>query len=137
MDIRSLTRGEDALLAQAESLFDEPTQPTAARRFLETDGHHLLVAVLDGEVVGFVSGVEMTHPDKGTEMFLYELGVDDAHRRHGIGTALTQALRDLAQARGCYGMWVLTAQENVDARSTYKHAGADDGEPAVVLNWRF
>jgi hypothetical protein len=25
--------------------------------------------------VGFVTGVEMTHPDKGTEMFLYELSV--------------------------------------------------------------
>ncbi len=32
-----------------------------------------------------VSGVELTHPDKGTEMFLYELGVAERFRGRGIG----------------------------------------------------
>jgi hypothetical protein len=35
----------------------------------------------DGErPVGMVTGVETTHPDKGTEMFLYELAVDETAR---------------------------------------------------------
>jgi len=54
--------------------------------------------------IGFVSGVELTHPDKGSEMFLYELGVDAAARRRGVGRALVEALRALARRRGCYGM---------------------------------
>jgi ribosomal protein S18 acetylase RimI-like enzyme len=45
-----------------------------------------------------VTGVEMTHPDKGTEMFLYELGVADEHQGRGIGRALVSALADLARA---------------------------------------
>ena len=62
----------------------------------------------------------MTHPDKGTEMFLYELGVDDAARGQGVGKALVAALRDLAEERGCYGMWVLTDADNEAALRTYQ-----------------
>ena len=47
------------------------------------------------------------HPDKGTEIFLYELSVEEDHRQRGIGTALVTALRELAQENVCYGMWVL------------------------------
>ena len=36
-----------------------------------------VIAYVDARPVGFVSGVEMTHPDKDTEMFLYELAVDE------------------------------------------------------------
>ena len=56
--------------------------------------------------------MELTHPDKGTEMFLYELGVDEPHRRQGVGTALVGALAALAAERGCYGMFVLTEADN-------------------------
>ena len=44
-----------------------------------------------------VTGVETTHPDKGTEMFLYELAVDEAARDRGVGRALVAALADLAR----------------------------------------
>ena len=60
----------------------------------------------------------MTHPDKGTEMFLYELAVDEPWRRQGIGAALVTALGDVAQQRGCYGMWVLTEDSNRAAITT-------------------
>ena len=75
-----------------------------------------------GWAVGFVSGVETTHPDKGTEMFLYELGVDESARRQGVGRALVEALAAFAEERGCYGMWVLTEDDNVAARKTYERA---------------
>ena len=64
---------------------------------LGTDTHHLAIAYVDDAPAGFVSGVEITHPDKATEMFLYELGVDDAFHGRGIGHALVEALRDLAR----------------------------------------
>ena len=59
-----------------------------------------------------MSGVETTHPDKGTEMFLYELSVHPDHRNRGVGRALVSALAELARARGCYGMWVGTEPDN-------------------------
>jgi GNAT superfamily N-acetyltransferase len=68
----------------ASDHFDGPARGRATRRFLSRPGHHLLIAYLDGEPVGRVTGVEVTHPDKGTEMFLYGLGVAEAFRGRGI-----------------------------------------------------
>ena len=83
-----------------------------------------------------VTGVELTHPDKGTEMFLYELSVDERCRRRGIGKQLTGALAQLARERGCYGMWVLTDDENEAALRTYYAGGATEKEDAVMLTWK-
>src|SRR5919112_4328931 len=108
VDIRALRPADvDAVLA-AGFLFDEAPEVEATRRFLGDPGHHLLLARDDrGRPVGFVSGVELTHPDKGTEMFLYELGVDEPARQRGVGRALIEALAVVARRRGCYGMYTL------------------------------
>ena len=85
----------------------------------------------DGSPV--VSGVETTHPDKGTEMFLYELGVAERFRRRGVGAALVEALADLAGERECYGMWVLTDADNDAALATYARSGAHEVPPRDAL----
>jgi ribosomal protein S18 acetylase RimI-like enzyme len=100
VDIRLLGLGDYETLMAASHLFDGPAKPDAARRFLVEPGHYLLVALVDGVPAGFVSGVDTTHTDKGTEMFLYELAVDPAFQRRGIGSALTEALAALAKKRG-------------------------------------
>ncbi len=136
MEIRRVTRAED--VHAAGHLFDSPPLPAATARFLADDRHHLLLAYVDGTPAGMVTGVETTHPDKGTEMFLYELGVDEPFRGRGIGPALTAALADLARERGCYGMWVVTDQDNAPARATYRRAGAaPDPTAQEVLTWTF
>ncbi len=122
----------------AGSLFDGEPNREATRRFLSERAHHLLIAYDEGgEPVGFVSGVETTHPDKGTEMFLYELGVDGPARRQGIGRSLVEALARLAEERGCYGMWTGTEPDNIAALGTYESAGAATAPPAVMLEWSF
>lgn len=137
MDIRRLGPADAALLASASHLFDGPTQPAATARFLAEAGHHLLLALVDEVPAGFVSGVETTHPDKGTEVLLYELAVDPAFQRRGIGRALVEALAALARERGCYAMWVLTDADNAAALATYRAAGAGQAEPSVMLSWTF
>jgi ribosomal protein S18 acetylase RimI-like enzyme len=137
VEIRPLGPDDVDQVLAAEALFDHPPRADWARKFLESEGHHILVAYVGDEPVGFVSGVEMTHPDKGTEMFLYELAVADAHRRQGIGRALVEELRDLARGTGCYGMWVLTEPDNEAALGTYRSAGSDQGEGFVMLGWEF
>jgi ribosomal protein S18 acetylase RimI-like enzyme len=124
-------------VASAAHLYDDAVHADAVERFLADPTHHLLLAREGDETVGFVSGVETTHPDKGTEMFLYELAVDDEHRRRGVGTALVRALAELAQERGCYGMWVLTEADNEAALATYRAAGAEPATPAVMPTWTF
>jgi len=137
MRIARVVPGDDYVVHAGADLFDDPPTEEATARFLARDGHHLLVAIEDDQPVGFVSGVEMTHPDKGTEMFLYELSVGDDHRRRGIGTALVRALEALAREIGCYGMWVGTEADNVAALATYRAAAAGPPEDCVFLTWKF
>ena len=137
-DIRRLGPGDDDAVLAARALFDHEPDAQATRRFLAEPTHHLLVAYGPwGEPAGFVSGVEMTHPDKGTEMFLYELGVDEPLRRRGIGRALVEALAALARERGCYDMWTATEPANIPARATYARAGAKLTPEQVVAEWDF
>lgn len=138
MEIIPLGPGDADRVMAAGHLFDNPPIPAATERFLTEPGHHLLIAYGEGLAVGFITGVETTHPDKGTEMFLYELGVDEPHRRRGIGGQLVRALADLAQSRGCYGMWVGTEPTNIAALATYQRAGATpEQERTTVLTWDF
>lgn len=119
----------------AADLFDGPPLAAATARFLAQPDHHLLFAYAGDRAVGMISGVEMTHPDKGTEMFVYELGVAPVARLQGVGTALVRALADVARERGCYGMWVSTEVDNAAAQATYRRAGATEETPFVLLNW--
>ncbi len=134
-DIRRLGPGDDALVVAAGHLFDNAPKQDAIARFLADERNHLLVAYADGKPVGFVTGVELTHPDKGTEMFLYELAVDPSHHRRGIGGSLVKALGDIAHDRGCYDMWVLTDADNEAALQTYRRSGANEESTHVMLTW--
>jgi aminoglycoside 3-N-acetyltransferase I len=136
LDIRRLSPGDEQAVLAAGALFDDPPDPGATRRFLGETNHHLLIAYdAAGTPLGFVSGVETTHPDKGTELFLYELGVDAAERRRGVGRALVEALAQLGRERGCYGMWTGTESVNEAALATYRGAGARSSEGTVIVEW--
>lgn len=135
MEIRRATTVAE--LMAAEHLYDESARKEWAERFLEAPGHLMLVAYVDGKPAGMVSGIEMLHPDKGSEMCLYELSVDEPYRRRGIGRALTEALAAVARERGCYGMWVGVDTDNDPALATYRSAGAEDEGGFAMLAWEF
>ena len=120
----------------AADLFDTPPLAAATERFLADPTHHLLFAFDEaGRAVGMISGVETTHPDKGTEMFVYELGVAPAARLQGVATELARTLADIARKSGCYGMWVATEPDNEAAKATYRKAGANEEAPFALLSW--
>ena len=137
MNIRVLGTGDDDLVLAASHLFDAPANRSATARFLNTADDHLLIAYEGEHAVGFISGVEVTHPDKGTEMFIYELAVDGEFRRRGIAGALIDALKSVALERGCYGMWVLTDEDNEAALATYVGAAGSSEPGQVVVVWHF
>jgi ribosomal protein S18 acetylase RimI-like enzyme len=136
-EIRRIGRGDAGLVLAAGDLFDGPPLPDATARFLTSEGHHLFLAYDGPRPVGMVTGVETTHPDKGTEMFLYELAVAEDARSRGVGRALVAALADLARDRGCYGMWVLTDDDNPAAVRAYTAAGGTQEPLTRLIAWTF
>ncbi len=136
-EIRALGPGDDDAVVAAQHLFDGPAKAEATERFLGEPGSHLLVAYVDGEPAGFVSGIEVTHPDKGTEMFLYELAVDEEHQRRGHARALIGALEALARERGCTGMFVFVDDDNEGGRAAYRSAGGADASRPWMVDWSF
>ncbi len=137
VEIRPIVADDEEAIFAASHLFDGPALVSATTRFLHEAGHHLFIAYEGARAVGFISGVEVTHPDKGTEMFIYELAVEEVFRRRGIATALIEALKALAIQLGCYGMWVLTSEDNEGALATYLGAAGAPEAGQVVVTWSF
>jgi ribosomal protein S18 acetylase RimI-like enzyme len=135
MEIVRLGAGDKQKVHDAAHLFDSPPRDDATTRFLVDPHHHLLVAYEGETPAGFVSGIEVTHPDKGTEMFVYELGVDERFRRRGIGRTLLRELAAVAREQGCYGMFVLTDEDNPAALATYGVDGALREHGIVMFSW--
>ncbi|KAA6217752.1 GNAT family N-acetyltransferase [Streptomyces filamentosus] len=130
--------GTVAELLAAAHLYDGPARPEWAERFLASPGHLMLIGyAADGFPAGFVTGIEMIHPDKGAELCLYELGVDEAYRRRGLGRALTEALLAAARERDCAGAWVPVDTDNGPALATYRSAGAADEGVCAIRAWSF
>lgn len=136
MDVEELGPGDDDKVARAAHLFDDPIDMPAVHAFLADARHHLLIASEDGEPAGFVSAIELLHPDKERpEMFIYELGVDERFRRHGAATALLERLKERCVERGCREMFVLTDDQNEAAMRTYRKAGGGREPDSVMFLW--
>ncbi|MDT8855115.1 GNAT family N-acetyltransferase [Paracoccaceae bacterium Fryx2] len=112
-----------ALLADTD-VFDHPVRPDQLAAFMADPLHEMVLAVDAGAVVGMASGAVLLHPDKLPGLFINEVGVNDTHRRRGIGTALVARRKCFARARGCAGIRVATKGDNVAARALCRRAGA-------------
>ena len=130
-----LRTGDEAVLDRvAPDVFDNAIDPRAAAAYLADPRHHIAVAVEDGQVVGFASGVHYFHPDKPSpELFINEVGVSPGYRSRGIGKAVLAALLDEGRALGCSGAWVLTDSDNSVAKRLYTTSGGHGSEGAEVM----
>jgi ribosomal protein S18 acetylase RimI-like enzyme len=138
VEIKILQRGDEGILMNVvPNLFDNPVDPELTREFVEDVRHHMAVAIDDGLVVGFASGVHYVHPDKLPELWINEVALAPTHRRRGLGKKLLQALLKRGRTCGCKTAWVLTYRNNAAATALYSSLGgkegADDSGPADTL----
>jgi predicted acetyltransferase len=68
----------------------------------------LAMAIDDGVVVGFVSGVHYVHPDKPPELWINEVSVAPRHRRRGLGKSVLRPSFAVGRAHKCKAAGVLT-----------------------------
>lgn len=121
------------LLNAADDVFDNPVDESLAREFLADPRHHIVVALVDGTVIGFASAVHYIHPDKPPELWINEVGVATSHQGKGIGKAIMKEMLKLGGRLGCVNAWVLTDKNNAPANGLYKSVGGNISEEETVM----
>lgn len=112
--------------AEREALQANPEHGEKAfREMAALEGYHLLVAELDGQVVGttvlaVLPGLAHGISHWGVVEFMV---VDEAHRSRGIGRALIDRATEIAQAAGCYKIMLGSNKQRHDAHRFYRRAG--------------
>jgi ribosomal protein S18 acetylase RimI-like enzyme len=94
------------------------------------------VAIDQGQVIGFASGVHYVHPDKPAELWINEVGVAPDHQGRGVGKAVMRALLEHARRLGCEEAWVLTDHANAAAMRLYASVGGK-AEPVPSVMFTF
>ena len=131
--IRLLGPADAPLLDRvAPGVFDNPIDPRRTAEFLADARHHMVVASIDGQVVGMASAVHYVHPDKPPELWVNEIGVAPAHQRQGIGKRLLRALFAHGRTLGCTEAWLGTEMTNFAARRLYAAAGGEEAPMVYV-----
>ena len=126
VEIRYVGPGDEDLFDRvAPDVFDHPVERRQLTYYLASPGHHLMVAIAGGEVVGQVAAVVHRHPDgRPTELYIDEVAVAPALQRQGIARRLLDAMLALGKDLGCQEAWVGTEPDHVPARYLYESRSA-------------
>jgi ADP-ribose pyrophosphatase YjhB (NUDIX family)/GNAT superfamily N-acetyltransferase len=103
----------------------------AAQRFRESLGMDVLVAEMEGQVVGFLA-LSFVPALSGLRALIDDLAVDPAHRRQGIGMALVEAAIQRADRRGATHLLVDTSRGDEAAQDFYQASGFEAGGVAPL-----
>jgi aminoglycoside 3-N-acetyltransferase I len=91
---------------------------------LERDDFIPLVAVSDGKVVGGLAAYVLTKfEQERSEVYIYDLAVDENYRRQGIATGLIYKLREIARAIGAWVIYVQADHGDDPAIKLYESLG--------------
>ena len=120
-----------AMAAMFGRAFDDVATYTAAapddaylRRLMASETFITLAALADGVVIGGVAAYVLPKFEQArSELYLYDLAVDERHRRQGVATALLERLRALAAERGIYVVFVQADRDDGPAIALYTKLG--------------
>ena len=83
-----------------------------------------LVAIADSKVVGgLVAYVLQKFEQERSEIYIYDLAVDEAYRRRGIATGLINKLREIARDLGAWVIYVQADHGDDPAIKLYESLG--------------
>ena len=91
--------------------------------WLANEQNVALVALHDGAIVGGLVAYRLDKIEGRREFYIYDLAVDEAHRRKGIATELISLLRDLARDAGAWAVYVQADPPDEPAVALYTKLG--------------
>ncbi|MEU6702134.1 GNAT family N-acetyltransferase [Streptomyces wuyuanensis] len=112
------------------SATDDSLDHGAVRRFLAADANTVLMARVDGEVVGMLTLVMFPLPS-GLRARIEDVVVDGAARGLGVGGALTEEALRLAKAAGARTVDLTSRPSRAAANRLYERLGFEARESRV------
>lgn len=93
-------------------------------RLLGSDDFIALVALKEGRVVGGLAAyVLRKFEQERSEVYIYDLAVDGAHRRRGVATALIEAVKPIARDSGAHVILIQADQGDEPPIALYSKLG--------------
>lgn len=138
----------DAALRDAPALYrldrvsmgyDYPEEKTAAQleKLLSSGRDKILVAEIDGSVVGYLHLVDYDLLYAGPMKNIMGIAVDPERRRMGIGMALLEAGEEWAKADGAEGIRLVSGESRVGAHAFYRALGYEGNKMQLNLKKMF
>lgn len=120
-----------ALLAMFGEVFGDTDTYTRAqpgdaylKALLGGDTFVAIAALRDNVAVGGLAAYELKKfEQERSELYIYDLAVAAEHRRRGIATALISKLKEIAQSRGAYVIFVQADLVDAPAVALYTRLG--------------
>jgi aminoglycoside 3-N-acetyltransferase I len=142
VEVRRLGVGDVALAQQTLQLvadvFGEDAGGLSAvyvARLLSREEFWVVAALHDGAPVGGLTAhaLPMTR-EEAMELFLYDIAVDEAWQRRGVGRALIHALRHEAALQGIHVTFVPADNDDLHALDFYRALGGE-AAPVTIFTW--
>lgn len=122
--MRALNRLFAAAFDDPDSYGSAPPDDAYLAGLLAHDYTHVVVALAGETVVGGLTAYELPKFEQARrEVYIYDLAVDEAHRRQGVATALIRALQAIARDRGAYVIFVQADHGDNPAIALYESLG--------------
>lgn len=112
----------------------EPVSENYCEQILKNENSIYLVAEENGAIVGGISAFLMPFVHGNSEIFVYDLAVEDNLQRKGIGTQLMQKLKEISKELEADGILVPAENEDEHAIKFYNKTGGE-GNDEVTLFW--
>ncbi|MBC8232154.1 GNAT family N-acetyltransferase [bacterium] len=100
-------------------------------RLVSSPDHLIVVAKIDGKIVGYVSATKILTFEVSRPFLMIDmLWVEPEHRYRGVGKALVSDCVDFAQREGCIQVAVISREE---AKGFYEKLGMSEGRFTVFV----
>lgn len=120
----------DDLLLDEGSRWDQER----GRLFLADTGNALFLAEVDGVSVGYATAHRLQRFDaRNAEVLIYDIGVEEAYQRRGVGRALIERVMAWAREAGADEVWVLADADDERACAFYAATGGERFTPGTEM----
>jgi aminoglycoside 3-N-acetyltransferase I len=122
--LRKLNALFGSAFADPDTYEAEPPSDAYLEGLLAKEHVVALVALAGDAVLGGLVAYELEKFERERrELYIYDLAVDERHRRRGIATALIEHLRAIAVQRGVWVVYVQADHGDIPAIALYEKLG--------------